>query len=436
MSTKPSLALIPSAYKASKVYSVLPNDGTGDFDFSRATLATRINKDGLIETVGSNVPRLNYPMIDGVVSGCPSLLLEPARTNLITYSEAFDNAAWIKVPNTSISDNFAISPDGTQNSSEIKATSTSTSVLGFYTGFTVSSGVEYTVSFFVKKGIVKYIQLYHAFSQVTGVPRTNFDLENGVVSVSDAGHTSSIEDYGNGWYRCIVKLTTATTILQTFFNAVKSPTAPRDASSSWSANDNFYFYGAQLEAGSYPTSYIPTSGSTTTRNEETCNGAGDANTFNDSEGVLMAEIKSIANTGVSRAVYLYDESNINDRVGIVLRGNGFITSQWSKDGETSILVDSSVLNYKSLNKVCLKYSSTNFSFFVNGFEVYSINGNYSFSNNSLDNLSFSLNGVEPIYCLTKQIQYFDTALNNTELEYITSYRSFNEMARELLYTIE
>ena len=86
---KPTLALIPSAYKPSTVYSVLPSDGVGDFDFTRAGEATRINKDGLIETVDSNVPRLNYPLIDGVVSGCPSLLLEPLRRNLIRYSEDF-----------------------------------------------------------------------------------------------------------------------------------------------------------------------------------------------------------------------------------------------------------------------------------------------------------------------------------------------------------
>jgi hypothetical protein len=85
MATIPSLALIPSGYKASKVYSVLPTDGTGDFDFTRSGNATRVNSEGLIELVSTNVPRLNYPLIDGVVSGCPSLLLEPSRTNLVTY---------------------------------------------------------------------------------------------------------------------------------------------------------------------------------------------------------------------------------------------------------------------------------------------------------------------------------------------------------------
>jgi hypothetical protein len=78
---KPKLALIPAA-QGSKFYSVLPSDGVGDFDFARASAATRINKYGLIETVASGQSRLNYPLIDGVVKGCPHHILEPARTNL------------------------------------------------------------------------------------------------------------------------------------------------------------------------------------------------------------------------------------------------------------------------------------------------------------------------------------------------------------------
>ena len=84
-----SLLFIPSGYKSQKVYSIFPTDGDGDFDFSRSGSATRIAKNGLITTVDSNVPRLEYPLIDGVVNGCPSLLLEPQRTNLVTYSEDF-----------------------------------------------------------------------------------------------------------------------------------------------------------------------------------------------------------------------------------------------------------------------------------------------------------------------------------------------------------
>ena len=87
----PKLAMIPSGYKANKVYSVLPTDGSGDLDFARTTKATRVNQNGLIEEVAIGIPRLDYT--DG---GCPSLLLEPSSTNLITESEAFGNPYWTK----------------------------------------------------------------------------------------------------------------------------------------------------------------------------------------------------------------------------------------------------------------------------------------------------------------------------------------------------
>ena len=91
MATIPSIAMIPSGVKASKLYSVLPTDGAGDFTTTRASVATRLNESGLIEEVSSNVPRLDYS--DGT---CPSLLLEPASTNLITQSENFSNNYWTK----------------------------------------------------------------------------------------------------------------------------------------------------------------------------------------------------------------------------------------------------------------------------------------------------------------------------------------------------
>ena len=75
---KPKLCLIPAA-QGTSLYSVLPSSGVGDFDFTRSGSATRINSQGLIETVASGVSRLNYPMIDGVVKGCPSHILEPQR---------------------------------------------------------------------------------------------------------------------------------------------------------------------------------------------------------------------------------------------------------------------------------------------------------------------------------------------------------------------
>ena len=103
---KPIFTLIPSGFKASKLYSILPNDGDGDFAFTRATVATRVQKNGLLAEVASNVPK-----IDWYNSDCPCLLSEPSRTNRQAYSQEFDNAAYSKVRST-VTANDATAPDG------------------------------------------------------------------------------------------------------------------------------------------------------------------------------------------------------------------------------------------------------------------------------------------------------------------------------------
>ena len=119
MATIPSIAMIPSGVKAGKLYSVLPTNGAGDFTTTRASVATRVNENGLIEEVAANVPRLDYS--DGT---CPSLLLEPTATNLIIYSEDFSNTSWNKTSigtgsSPSVTVNQGLAPDGALNADRI-----------------------------------------------------------------------------------------------------------------------------------------------------------------------------------------------------------------------------------------------------------------------------------------------------------------------------
>ena len=137
---KPTLALIPAS-QGPLVYSVLPSDGSGDFSFSRGGLATRINSQGLIETVASGDSRLEYPLIDGVVNGCPSLLLEPQRTNLYNYSEPTANEGSMSGV-TYESFNWAIGFTNCVKFGDNSATR-------YRYGGTVSVSTEYTLSAFV-----------------------------------------------------------------------------------------------------------------------------------------------------------------------------------------------------------------------------------------------------------------------------------------------
>ena len=125
------------------------NDENGNykpipFDFSRASIGTRVNRDGLIEVVQDNIPRIDFSNGEG------SLLLEGQRTNSITKSEDF-NTTWVKI-NVTVSADAVISPDGTQNASRLQFPSTgTTSILSQL--FSHTSGQQYTISIYAKSNI-------------------------------------------------------------------------------------------------------------------------------------------------------------------------------------------------------------------------------------------------------------------------------------------
>ena len=194
-----SLAMIPAAYGAAKLYSVIPSNGNGDFTHSRTGNATRVNKGGFIETMGSNVPRLDYPLIDGVVQSCPALLLEPLRNNQHPYSEDFSGYAGANF--TVVSDD-AISPDGSQNADFIKENS-GLNQKYFYKDSSITSGTEYTQSIFVKSNGTRYFQITGSTGFSTSM-RVNFDLQEGVITLNVGANDASITKFPNDWYRVSV----------------------------------------------------------------------------------------------------------------------------------------------------------------------------------------------------------------------------------------
>ena len=249
---KASLIQIPSGYKAGELYSVIPNSGAGDFTVTGDAEgdATRVNSQGLIETVNANVPRLDYPFIDGVVQDCPHLLLEPQRTNLQLYSEDFSNSVWTKSRIT-ITNNDTISPNGELTAAKVTGDGTGTTYV--YDGHTLTNGVTYTISIFVKK-IINISSF--AINVFGGVGTAYFNLVDKTVNSITGDFTSAkIEDYGNGWLRCIGTLT------------LSSSTGTKNVGYGlFNYNgDQYYIWGAQVEEGTYASSYISTEGSTVTR---------------------------------------------------------------------------------------------------------------------------------------------------------------------------
>ena len=429
---KPKLALIPAS-QGTKLYSVLPADGVGDFTFSRNSAATRINKDGLIETVASGVSRLNYPLIDGVVNGCPSHLLEPSRLQLIQYSEEFDNSYWssARIETPYIAD--TISPDGTLNAYTLEISSGETGGGGVYKSLSVVG--DNSISVFAKKSTVDYLVLAD-----TGLDSSRnavyFNLENGTVA-TEYNAVGKMQDFGNGWYRCTMKYT----LTSSGNKFIYMTNIDGSTSNAVQGGDSIYIYGSQLEQGSYSTSYIPNYGTAAgiTRSAETANGAGDASTFNDSEGVLMVEISGFNETVYANNwISLTDgTTNQNNYVSIQQDTTGNIISRVRVNGVNSAVLYSTIIDQSLSSKIAIKYKLNDFSLYVNGFEYDSNNVGSIFSTNTLSKLSFDYNSLSnPFYGNTKQIQYFDSALNDSDLETITSWTSFTDLANGQTYSIK
>ena len=224
------------------------------FDFTRSSSATRVNKDGLIEVVGSDEPRVDYlNNADG------HLLLEPSRTNLVTYSEDF--SLWAKTRAT-ITSNAEISPDGLSNASALVATAVNDD--HFINITPVATNAIHTYSVFLKKGGKNWARLWETTTNVY----VDFNLDTGGTgSSSGTIIDNGTEYYGNGWYRCYITYNTGSAGSK----VCRIYSLEGDGDRSYLGDgitEEIYIYGAQFEEGSYATSYIPTSGSSVTRASE------------------------------------------------------------------------------------------------------------------------------------------------------------------------
>jgi len=219
----PSLVITPNAFKTGKLYSTIPG-AAGDLDVVRATSATRVNEQGLVE-----IP----------------------RTNLLLRSEEFNVSPWINIALQSVVSNTEVAPSGTLTAEKIIPNTTNTN---HYVQqiLTVVSGQTYTFSFFAKKAEYNFTSTFISALNI-GVA---WDLQNGIASSG-----ASIEDYGNGWYRCIVSGVAVSTSasIRIYVQNSSSGVFAGDGTSG------IFIWGAQLEQGVSATEYIPTTSSIRTR---------------------------------------------------------------------------------------------------------------------------------------------------------------------------
>ena len=393
-------------------------------DLSGANVSLSIDNASIVEVVG-NKSRLNYDLLNGKVVNCPHYLLEPARTNLVTYSEDFSQSTWTKL-GSSVTLNSIVSPDGTLNSSKIFSNGTQPYV-GITDSIVFPSVGEYTFSVYAKVGNNNFLRLQ--FAGVTNGSSAYYDLVNGTTSSSGA----SIEFIGNGWYKCILtnNLTGADLSGSINMYASYSLTSSTFPSVNDATNKNIYLWGAQVEESSYPTSYIPTNGTAITRAAESATGSGNAATFNDSEGVLMAEFSVFDFATNSKAISIYKTSSPTSNALILYyNGNRIAFDILNPSGTVS--VPTNINNAKEFNKVAIKYKSGDIALWFNGVELVTRTNTLSLS--GLDKLEFDFTTNNDVYGKTRELQYFDSVLTDAQLETLTSWTSLQEMITSQLYT--
>ena len=408
----PSLFMIPSAVSSGKVHSVFPNSTDADFDFARSSTASRVNSDGLIETIASGQARLNYEIEGGLVNTKPSLLLEPQSTNVILQSQDI-TTNWSRGSEPTLTSNIAVAPDGTLTADGIQANTDASFQTVRQLGISVSSNSTVSNSYFVKKETSE--DAYGGFGLVfTGVSTKVFygivDAVNGTVTISGSNltGTTKVEDYGNYWRICA---TTTDTGSNTSLGVYHYGTLSLNGTSlSAGLGSVRTIWGMQTELNqSYCTSYIPTNGSTQTRAAETCNGAGTSSILPSEEGILYCEIANIANDLTNKKISISDGTTSNSVLIFYTNVNNAIQCKVTVGGSASMNHYFSISDVTSFSKLALKWKANDFAIWLDGSEVHTDTSGGSFSAGTLTTVNFDRgDGGEDFYGKCRDIRVYNT----------------------------
>jgi len=393
MAANPSIQLGTDGNWAIKEDNLLAykKDGTRffnkEFDFARNTTATFVDKDGFIKESATNTPRIDF-----TDDATGHLLLEPQSTNLLPYSEDFTQ--WFQ-PNANVVLTSNKAPNGTTNS-VYNLTGTAANL--YYSG---TINVEHTISFYIKSN---------------GQGKDKFKLR--------LGNNTSVEYTAtNEWVRYEFTSTPTTSVF-----GITTSSAPNN-------EFDLLIWGAQSEQLSYATSYIPTSGSTATRNADVCINSGSAQDFNSEEGVLYAEIAALVDDGTNKTISISDGTT-NNRVNILYStSSNRIRAIVKENNITSFDSEYTVSSTLEFHKCAVRYKENNFSFWIDGVQISTdTSGNEPVG---LNELAFDSGSGSPFYGKTKNLKVFKRAMSNGELYLLTvpQYQSYQEMATALNYTL-
>jgi len=358
-----------------------------------------------------NTPRFNYS--NG--ASCPSLLLEPSRTQLVNFSEYYGQYPQTRV---TITDNYGISPDGSQNAAAVFNTTENGrhNFGGNY--FAVTSGTSYVNSVFAKAGTITKmkLKLFSGGGSPIGFNEGDFDLTNGTATGTGAG----IESYGNGWYRCYVVDSPTSSVSNARFN-LELLDASGGVSYVGSLTDYIEIFGSQVEQSSYVSSYIPTYGTSVTRAADSCSVTGASDVIGQTEGTVYYDWimnHESPNTGEDLYSLVLSNGTNNNLLGINNYNNFLVvfikntTTQFSSSAYTGGADGARI-------KLALAYKVNDFALYINGTQI-ATDASGSVPALNQINLNSFWNGQLRDNTSVKQLALFKERLTNAELATLTT----------------
>jgi hypothetical protein len=360
-------------------------------------------------TIAANIPR-----IDWLGQSCPALLVEPSAQNLFLQSAGFQvSGNWSPINTTVTTGSTAAftAPDNSTDADLITATTSTSTYIG--QNITIASGT-YTISVFAKAGNYGLFRIGNVLSADRAAW---FDLNAGVVTGTVNGGTASMQNYGNGWYRCIY---TSPTMVSgnTFF-------APSDAPNSTNSviGSSIYLWGAQLETGANATSYIPTTSGTGSRAADVISASGAlvSGLIGQTEGTIYAEVDVKALQGTVAKTFI-DIGATNNRIfiGFTSLASNTIRLQIDTSANPARVDIRSTVSSAGIIKVAAAYQSGNCVLYVNGVAgTVSANDSLSFSTLSSVFIGQTIAGTAFLNDRIRAAALYTTRLTDAQLAELT-----------------
>jgi hypothetical protein len=423
----PSLILVPARFKTGKLYTPLATTSggvvlgaSGDFNVTRATTATRVNANGLIESVASGVPRLDY-YTSGGTAGCPALLVEPQAQNTCLQSETFQS--WSFTNASGSSGNVGASPSNTQTAG-LFIPNSGTTGRGDVACGTLSNATTYSYSCFIKTPTNSLTSVWLYLSDGgagSGANRwgvevnlTNFTLTDYIVG-NGSVTSKAVENYGNGWYRIRVTGQVTSAISGSSVAVVRKVTAGADTNGI----NGVLVWGFQVETGSVATSYIPTTTAAVTRNADEISRTSISGCIGQTEGTIYAEL-DFSRAVLSMAITLGNGSSEGFRIRKTLNFGVLVQAVNTPSGAATLFTSPAAS--AGIYKIAFGYKNGDYAMSINGAAVQTSPNSANFPVNALDRLLLgeTIGGVPYFNDRMRAVALYTTRLTNAELQSLTT----------------